>query len=105
MDRRYHEKVQIKYGKGDKSVGTFTLRGETHTLGNILQTQLNCREDIQFAGYTVPHPLEDKMEIHLRGVEDTDAVELFQEGLSDTIQTMNKLEDAFDAALVEFNAA
>jgi DNA-directed RNA polymerase subunit L len=54
----------------------FLFRGHDHTLGNLLQTWLvqhhiegNAKPKIQFAGFSVPHPLRDEMVLRI-GVED-----------------------------------
>lgn len=35
------------------------------TIGNMLQKELLRNEDVKYAGYIVPHPLEKKMKIRL----------------------------------------
>ena len=54
----------------------FLIRGEDHTLGNMLQTWLvenhvdgDATPRIIFAGYKIPHPLKDEMLLRI-GVED-----------------------------------
>jgi len=54
----------------------FLIKGEDHTLGNMLQTWLvenhvdgNASPRIMFAGYKIPHPLKDEMLLRI-GVED-----------------------------------
>ena len=51
----------------------FIIKGEDHTLGNVLQTWIDENEmkdgKITFVGYKVPHPLVDEMVLRI-GVED-----------------------------------
>jgi DNA-directed RNA polymerase subunit L len=44
--------------------GTVVLNGEDHTLGNSLRYVLSHQPGVDFVGYSVPHPSENK--IHLR---------------------------------------
>lgn len=56
---------------------TVVFHGEDHTLGNSLRYVLArefvhlhssflCSKDVDFAGYTVPHPAEAKMNIRIQ---------------------------------------
>jgi len=38
---------------------------EDHSLGNLLRMYLLKDRDVKFAGYKVPHPLEDQVELRL----------------------------------------
>ena len=48
---------------------TFVLRNEDHTMGNSLRWMLNKNKNVDFVGYTTPHPSENRL--HLR-VQTTD---------------------------------
>ena len=50
--------MSYKYSK-IKNMGIFTIKGEDHTLGNLLQYQLMADSSVRFAGYKKSHPLED----------------------------------------------
>ena len=41
---------------------TFVLEDEDHTIGATLVDVLNRRGDVVFAGYTIPHPSERKVQ-------------------------------------------
>lgn len=43
---------------------TFALRQEDHTLGNLLRHIIILDKDVEFCGYSQPHPSESK--VHLR---------------------------------------
>lgn len=58
----------------------FLIKGEDHTLGNMIQTWLvdnhvdgEATPRISFAGYKIPHPLKDEMLLRI-GVEDGNEV-------------------------------
>lgn len=41
------------------------IRGEDHTLGNILMREALRHPDVEYASYRIPHPLRDIMEFTL----------------------------------------
>jgi len=45
---------------------SLTLKGEDHTIGNLLSKTLLSMEEISFAYYEQPHPLEDKIVIYFQ---------------------------------------
>ncbi|ACB06884.1 hypothetical protein D9Q81_03895 [Candidatus Korarchaeum cryptofilum] len=42
------------------------IRGETHTLLSPLVEELNSLDEVEFAGYDVPHPLKEESVLFLR---------------------------------------
>ena len=45
---------------------TYSFNGEDHTLGNLLRYILMKDSETMFAGYSVPHPSEDTMNVRLQ---------------------------------------
>ena len=45
---------------------TYRIELEDNTLGDLLRIFLLEEDDISFAGYKVPHPLEDVLEIKVQ---------------------------------------
>jgi DNA-directed RNA polymerase subunit L len=42
------------------------LKGEDHTIGNLLSKTLLSMEEVAFAYYEQPHPLEDRIVVYLQ---------------------------------------
>lgn len=40
---------------------TYQIPQEDHTIGDLLRIYLLKNSDVKFAGYRVPHPLDDKL--------------------------------------------
>ena len=59
---------RITYAEDTKiaDAGTFTLLKEDHTLGNIIRMSLLADGRVLFAGYRMPHPLENRMIIKIK---------------------------------------
>jgi len=79
------------------SHATFTVTGEDHTLGNSLSCILNGRPDVEFVGYTIPHPTQPEMNIRIQ-VVDRPAVDVLREGLEDLIQVCEHMKQVFLSA-------
>ncbi|RNF02806.1 DNA-directed RNA polymerase I/III subunit [Trypanosoma rangeli] len=97
VDTSAEQKVQIELQRltdAESSV-TIAFSHEDHTLGNALRHVLMQNREVTSAGYSIPHPLEAKMLLH---VQSTDyAVEVVAEGLerlaSICTQTLQNFED------------
>lgn len=79
------------------NAGTFIMRKEDHTLGNLLRIQLLRDEQVRFAGYRIPHPLV--FEAQLR-VETMDAkhkpADVFLSAIDDLKLEVESIERAFE---------
>ncbi|XP_074107866.1 RNA polymerases I and III subunit AC2 l(2)37Cg [Cotesia typhae] len=67
---------------GDKS-RTFVFQDEGHTLGNALRSIITHYPDVEFCGYTVPHPAEPKMHFRIQMKGNGRAVDALRRGLKD----------------------
>ena len=59
--------LQIQNATADMTACTFAIRNEDHTLGNVIRHTLMQNEtNIEFAGYSVPHPSEPIVQIRVQ---------------------------------------
>lgn len=96
VDTSADQKVRIDLQHlGDNgSTATITFSHEDHTVGNPLRHVLMQNSAVTSAGYSIPHPLEPKMLLH---VQSTDyAVDAVANGLI-------RLADICDVALKSFD--
>ncbi|KAJ2938819.1 hypothetical protein O0L34_g18444 [Tuta absoluta] len=98
--------MKISELPGDEDSGvtcrTYVFQNESHTLGNALKCIINRYEDVQFCGYTVPHPAEDKMHFRIQTME-TPALEVLKRGLKDLEKLCNHTMDLFEKEVKDFN--
>eukprot|EP01089_Gocevia_fonbrunei_P002440 TRINITY_DN12403_c0_g1_i1.p1 TRINITY_DN12403_c0_g1~~TRINITY_DN12403_c0_g1_i1.p1 ORF type:complete len:122 (-),score=18.46 TRINITY_DN12403_c0_g1_i1:73-438(-) len=87
------KKVEILSG-GDPTCITAVLRDESHTLGNSLRFVLLKNPDIEFAGYSIPHPSDNKLNIRVQ-TRKTPAVESFRKGLQDLVNICEHVQTTF----------
>ena len=59
-------KVTYEAEQNVADAGTFHILKEDHTLGNLLRMQLLRDQQVLFAGYKVPHPLETEVVLKVR---------------------------------------
>jgi len=65
---------------------TFVMHNEDHTLGNALRMMLNQNPKVTFCGYSVPHPLENKMHMHIQTTKDISAAEVMKSALRELMK-------------------
>lgn len=85
---------------------SFQIEKEDHTLGNALRYFVNKNPDVEFCGYTIPHPSETKMNIRIQTWEDTKttAVDALRKGLEDMMEACDVISEKFTEARDEFDA-
>jgi DNA-directed RNA polymerase I and III subunit RPAC2 len=47
-------------------MASYVFFDEDHTLGNSLRYILSKRSDVEFCGYSIPHPSENRMIVRLQ---------------------------------------
>ena len=68
------QQVSYEHSENVPNCGTVTIYKEDHTIANLLRQQLLTQDEVRFAGYQMPHPLEHKFLLrvevsHQRGVK------------------------------------
>ncbi len=71
------------------------IKGETHTLLSPIVEELNTRDDVEFAGYDVPHPLKEEGVIFLRVRDGLDPRKILREAVEKLIKEYEGLEKSF----------
>ena len=91
--------VTINYDEGNPSSGSLLFTNETHTMGNVIRQTLLKNPSVSFCGYTVPHPAENKMALRIQADDDSQVIDLVNEGLDNvknwSLNTKNAFEEAW----------
>ncbi|KAL7636632.1 UNVERIFIED_CONTAM: hypothetical protein RMT77_013409 [Armadillidium vulgare] len=74
-------KIECLPGENDFSK-TFVIYNEGHTLGNPLKHIIVQYPEVQFCGYTIPHPMEQKIHFRIQ-CTGKPAAEILRQGLKD----------------------
>eukprot|EP00658_Telonema_sp_P-2_P057434 TRINITY_DN458_c0_g1_i4.p1 TRINITY_DN458_c0_g1~~TRINITY_DN458_c0_g1_i4.p1 ORF type:complete len:105 (+),score=24.18 TRINITY_DN458_c0_g1_i4:180-494(+) len=72
-----------------------TVECEDHTVGNLTRIQLLRNKKVLFAGYKVPHPLENKVQIRVQTTPDTTPTKVTNHALMDLVSELSRFETAF----------
>lgn len=99
LSRRDDENyMKIVENEKIKNSATYRIEVEDHTLGDLIRIFLLKDEEVKFAGYRVPHPLESVLEIKVQTSEKHP-----NEAVRSTLRKLEKyitdLEEEFDEAL------
>ncbi|CAO1428833.1 unnamed protein product [Diamesa hyperborea] len=88
---------------GDENSGensrTFVFEDESHTLGNVLKSIVGRYPDVEFCGYTVPHPAESKMHFRIQAQSNKRAIDILRRGLQDLQEVCNHTLTTFGEAM------
>ncbi|CEL01642.1 Putative DNA-directed RNA polymerase I and III 14 kDa polypeptide (AFU_orthologue; AFUA_6G04610) [Aspergillus calidoustus] len=98
------KRIIVLPGASD-TAASFQFEGEGHTLGNALRYAIMKNPDVEFCGYTIPHPSESKMNLRIQTYDTTTAVEALEKGLDTLMDLCDVVTDKFTAARDGFNAS
>ncbi|OCF72024.1 DNA-directed RNA polymerase I and III subunit RPAC2 [Kwoniella mangroviensis CBS 8886] len=95
-----HEKVSILPGhEPDYSACTFCLWQEDHTLGNALRWIIMKDPDVEFCGYTAPHPSEPKIHLRIQMYDGLSAVDCLRKALSNLRDLFSTIDKSYKTSL------
>ena len=83
--------------QNDKRCATYVFNNEGHTLGNLLRTVLSGHADVEFVGYSIPHPSESKMQVRLQTMTQN-TNDVVNEGLRTIVNMSQLLRQGFEKA-------
>ncbi|EDV98734.1 probable DNA-directed RNA polymerases I and III subunit RPAC2 [Drosophila grimshawi] len=89
-----------KNGDGSR---TFVFNNEGHTLGNALKTIIARYPEVDFCGYTIPHPTEQKLHFRIQSHRER-AIDLLKRGLEDLEALCDHTMNTFETEMNSFNA-
>ena len=93
--------MEIESFEETENILKLTILGEGHTLLNLLRYYLTASETIEYAGYTMRHPLETRSNMFIKTKEGT-AKEALLASLLTIRNKIDKVEQQFMAALDKY---
>ncbi|MDP8003253.1 MAG: RpoL/Rpb11 RNA polymerase subunit family protein [Caldisphaera sp.] len=73
---------EINISKTEQGVYKIEIKGEDHTMGNLLANILQTLDGVNIAYYEVPHPLEDRIFLYMDLNEGINPIEKIKEALN-----------------------
>ncbi|KAE8447418.1 hypothetical protein EG329_010832 [Mollisiaceae sp. DMI_Dod_QoI] len=95
------QRIRILPGSTE-TAASFEFKNEDHTLGNALRYIIMKNPDVEFCGYSIPHPSEAVMNIRIQTYDNTTAVQALEKGFDDLIDLCDIVDDKFKQARQQF---
>ncbi|KAF8918619.1 RBP11-like subunits of RNA polymerase [Mucidula mucida] len=93
-------KVQIVPGTSpDDSCATFRIHDESHTIGNALRWMLMKNPNVEFCGYSVPHPSENFIHVRIQMYNDLSSLDAMVTALDDLDAVCTTIGDTYTKSL------
>ncbi|ORX39702.1 putative DNA-directed RNA polymerase [Kockovaella imperatae] len=94
------DKIGILPGhESDYSACTFVLNHEDHTLGNALRWMIMKDADVEFCGYSAPHPSEPKIHLRIQMYDNMSAVDCLRKALSNLRDLLSTVDQKYKKSL------
>ncbi|KAH8798856.1 DNA-directed RNA polymerase [Hyaloscypha sp. PMI_1271] len=94
------QRIRILPGASD-TAASFEFKKEDHTLGNALRYIIMKNPDVEFCGYSIPHPSEELMNIRIQ-TYGTTAVEALEKGFNDLMDLCDVVSEKFQEERLNF---
>ncbi|GME75927.1 unnamed protein product [Ambrosiozyma monospora] len=96
------EKIKLLPGATDDgTAASFQIIDEDHTLGNALRYIIMKNPNVEFCGYSIPHPSEAKLNIRIQTYGDITAVQALHQGLDDLVKVCTHIEEEFSTKITQ----
>ncbi|OCL06499.1 DNA-directed RNA polymerase I and III 14 KDA polypeptide [Glonium stellatum] len=95
--------IRVLPGSTD-TAASFEFEKEDHTLGNALRYIIMKNPDVEFCGYSIPHPSEERMNIRIQTYDNVSVYDVIEKGLNDLMDLCDVVMDKFTIARDEFAA-
>ncbi|CAA80165.1 putative DNA-directed RNA polymerases I and III subunit RPAC2 [Caenorhabditis elegans] len=80
----------------DPSNLTLIMYEEDHTIGNSIKHILSRMDEVEFCGYNVPHPLEDKILFRVQTKDGINALEVLAKAFESVEQIFSTIRGKFE---------
>ncbi|XP_004289694.1 PREDICTED: DNA-directed RNA polymerase II subunit RPB11-like isoform 1 [Fragaria vesca subsp. vesca] len=94
---------KVSYERDTKIINaaSFTIEREDHTIGNILRMQLHRDENVLFAGYKLPHPLQYKIIVRIHTTSQSSPMQAYNQAINDLDKELDHLKSNFEVMLFD----
>ncbi|KAG9196378.1 hypothetical protein G6011_01499 [Alternaria panax] len=95
------DRIRVLSG-ATETAASFQFDGEDHTLGNALRYIIHKNPDVEFCGYSIPHPSEAKMNLRIQTYDGVSVYTVLEKGLEDLMNMCDVVEQKFTIARDDF---
>ena len=75
-----------------------SIKGEDHTIGNMLSKEIQEVDGVELSYYSIEHPLKDVLKIYVRTDGSISPYDAFKKGLSQLKEKLEKLSEVIKKA-------
>ncbi|EIM88759.1 RBP11-like subunits of RNA polymerase [Stereum hirsutum FP-91666 SS1] len=90
----------MKGAEPDLSAATFQIFDESHTMGNALRWIIMKNPNVEFCGYSVPHPSENFIQLRIQMYDGLSALATLEKALYDLDALYATIEESYKKSLV-----
>lgn len=101
-DNEEHKKVEVIFEPNERNSATFIIHDEDHTMGNSIRYILMKDKNVEFAGYSIPHPSDNHLNFRLQTFEGKDAISTFTQALNNLEDITQHIMNVFDSSVTKF---
>lgn len=104
MTQAAHAKLEIEPVEDgtDDTTLTYVLHNEDHTLGNALRYIILKNPEVEFCGYAIPHPAENKLNLRIQTAGSISPDEALRKGLQDLTSVCEHVLETFNHSVAKF---
>ncbi|KAF2158202.1 DNA-directed RNA polymerase I and III [Myriangium duriaei CBS 260.36] len=95
--QREPNRIRVLPGSTE-TAASFEFEKEDHTLGNALRYVIMKNPDVEFCGYSIPHPSEARMNLRIQTWDEVSAYDVLEKGLQDLADLCDVVIDKFTIA-------
>ncbi|POS83647.1 hypothetical protein EPUL_001790 [Erysiphe pulchra] len=95
------QQIRILAGSSE-TAASFEFKNEDHTLANALRYIIMKNPDVEFCGYSMPHPSENIVNIRIQTYEGTTAIQVLEKGFDDLMDLCDIVAEKFVEARQDF---
>ncbi|ORY92951.1 RNA polymerase Rpb3/Rpb11 dimerization domain-domain-containing protein [Leucosporidium creatinivorum] len=81
------------------TAATYCIQDEDHTLGNLLRWMIMKNPDVEFCGYSAPHPSEPKIHIRIQMYDEKSSLTALHTALDQLESMTESILAAYQASL------
>lgn len=94
---------EVLYINEDQTCATFKFFGEDHTLANVLRSQILENTDVNFCGYSIPHPSEEFFQLQIQMKNGRNVFDALINGFDELSKLCDKTKKLFIEAVDQYN--
>ncbi|KAK6410770.1 RNA polymerase subunit AC19 [Oleoguttula sp. CCFEE 5521] len=98
------QRLRLLPGSTD-TAASFAFEKEDHTLGNALRYMITKNPDVEFCGYSIPHPSEAVLHLRIQTWDGVSVHEVLRKGLDDLSDLCDAVEDKFTVSRDAFDTS